>query len=354
MNYTKSGRLVEFFIKIVSENISVAEYYDICGCQDLPSQVSLKVTKLKNYGNCVTVYASGTCSGNETMDIPGGQNGYSQNLPQLGYYVRSLSACGTRRACVTLKSRITKFKLIPNPSRAAAQSIAQNVDLGTKTYFYNNGSATLTQEYEAKRTVRETTTMKMSKTISSMSSFEVDAGAEVEVGTGEDEDEDECEEQRRNGRRAEEEDKCEDKDITIKLQGKLSGSLSKAYSTESPPETEEYSYTHEEETTFSVKQRFQVPPCVQYEVSSTISMVENYPVIYEVYAMITGESSGAKMTAEEVAGQVDEMTFVEYFDEYTAIFKRTETMTANLGVETIISGGGSDLPGCDKRTVIEA
>lgn len=301
--------------------------------------MATKLSWLKNHGNCVTAYSTDTCGG-ESTDIQAGQNDVSLDLEKLGYYVRSLSGCGTRRACVNLKAKIFKFKILSdNSKRSSVNQIASgSAELSTKTTFYNNGSATVSQVYEAKKVIRESTTMGISGSFQKMetrsSEFGVSMEAEFSMGIPGAEDQDEA-------------------------NGKLSASVGAAIGMGFKNVVElgngnSTSYTHEEEKVYAVKQTFQIPPCTEYDVFSTVTMVENYPIIYEVYTMITADSSGERLTAEQVKLQVDEMTFVEIHDEYTVIFKTAENIVANMGVETVINGKGRKISNCEEPLGIEA
>lgn len=286
--------------------------------------MTTRLNKLNNFGNCISVYPNPTCSG-DPVEIPGGQNGLSQNLPELGFFIRGVSACGVRRACVRLSSEIFKFEFELDTGKAAENIKSKMLDLATKTTFYNNGSATVFQEYEARKKVRESTTVSLSTSItkmhsSSVSSTVTSSTSETGFNLG-----------------------------IYKQTTKVTDTLKETYASQkSGTETESGSYTHEVESEFAVKQVIEVPPCVEYEIFSKVEVVENLPIIYDVYTKVTGESSGRRMTAEEVSNQVDELTFVEIIDEYTAVYKSRHSLMANIGVDTKISGEGKIIPGCRK------
>lgn len=301
------------------------KYQDICGCQDLPSQVSTKAAKLNNYGNCIRAYPTDSCSG-EYKDIPAGRNGLTENLPELGFYPRSLSACGSRRNCVRLASEVFKFVLLPDSEKSSVLSEPKKVNLATKTMFYNNGSATVIQEYEAVQKTKESSSIELTRSFYQMTEVTVSGGVNGSAGV-----------------------EGYDTNSTFgKVSGKASGYLNMAYSASQESLNQETNtYSHEEEKEFAVRQSIEVPPCTRYEVSSVVEVVENYPMFYEVYAKVTGESGGEKLTAEDVSTLVDDLTFVEIYDEYTAVFKSTHSLVASVGVEAKISGEGSKIEGCD-------
>lgn len=204
-------------------------------------------------------------------------------------------------------------------------SSQRQVELATRTTFHNNGSATVTQEYEARKSVTESTTFERSTSILMMDSYTVETSATIEAG-------------------------IEAGPSFVKVSAKVSATVTSAYTqTDSIEKTERSSYTHEETKEFAVKQTIAIPPCAQYEISSMVTMAENYPVRYEMYTRVTGMASGQRMTAEQVSQQVDDLTFVEYQDEYTAVFKSNHRIIANVGVDTFISGEGSDINGCLMR-----
>lgn len=302
----------------------MVEYNDICGCQDLPSQVSTSARSLNNYGNCIAVYPEESCSGEKT-EISGGTNGLSQDLSQLGHFVRSVSACGNRASCVKLDASIFKFEIFMDKP---IEEKAGEVKMGQVTKFFNNGSATLTQEYEAVQTVRETTIVKLSKSITEMRGHRVETSRSVDVSVSAS-------------------IPIPETTLAVNIGVNVGFSATKGFgSGESEGESESSEYTNVEEKQFTTKQTFVVPPCVEYQVSSTVKVVENYPIIYDVYSKVTGEANGKRITAQEVEGRVDGMAFVGYFDEYTAIFKATETIIANVGFETLITAEGNDIEGC--------
>lgn len=248
----------------------------------------------------------------------------SQSLPDLGYYVRGVSGCGNRRGCIKLSASIFKMVILEDKSRAS-ESNEQEIDLAAKTTFYNNGSGTVFQEYEASRKIRESSTLEISKSITSMERHTVENGTTKSWGV----------------------------EVSIpkifNAAVNVANGIEKGYTTEkTETETETNTYTHEEENEFIVRQIIEIPPCAQYEVSSIVQMTENLPMLYEIYSKITGESSGKKMTADEVAVSVDDMTFVENLDEYTAVFKSTHSAVASVGVEATISGEGKPIPGCQQ------
>jgi len=303
---------VDFFD---AEGKLLTEYTDVCGCQDLPTKVSTNATRLVNYGNCVKIFQTDTCGG-ASKELPAGVSPDSEDLSSFGYFVRSISACGS---CGKLASQIYKFELFFEEDEDELAGRARQVELAAKTTFFNNGSATVTQEYHASRTVRQSYTVTKSKSISSMSSYGVSAGVSVGLGM-------------KSG------------DYSASIGASVGGSLTKAYS-ESSSSGE--SWTEEEEKTFAVTQTIQIPACVEYEVSSTVSIAENVPIRYELYTKVTGERGGRPMTCFEIQFNVPEMEFLEELDEYTCIYKTEQTMVASVGVDTFISGEGLNIPGCE-------
>lgn len=274
---------------------------------------------MNNYGNCVKVYSTLDCSGSKFKEIPPGKSTDSDSLDKLEFIVRSISSCGTISSCVKLTSKVYKFDLdFPEPDK----NTAKDVELAAKTSFYNNGSATVMQEYHKEKKITETFTVSRSNTIRQMESSTVEAGFETTVSSS-------------------------FSFFGSSASVSATASLKSSYTIETSSEsTREESYTHQEEKTFAITQQIQIPPCVEYVVNSMVSIIEKVPIPYWVYTKITGESGGIKMTAQEIRKHVEEMVFVEEYDNYTATFKSQHMLLASVGVDTWITGEGTNIENC--------
>jgi len=115
------------------------------------------------------VYKDEGCRGG-SYKLRGGKSIQSQNLSLVNFDkgVKSIKLCDERPYCLRLNATLFKFEL----SSQGLATLADNeyVSMTSKTVLFNNGSATVTQEYTAKKTISEEIALRRDSSLSEMNS----------------------------------------------------------------------------------------------------------------------------------------------------------------------------------------
>lgn len=298
----------------------MVDYSDVCGCINPPKFTHGIVDAIDNHGNCVKLYKERDCKG-ESIEIAGGTSPESLDLAVVDFdgSTKSLSMCGNTAPCIRLNATVFKFVLNTNTTKIATQMIPDEVDMAATTTFRNNGSATVSQEYSAKKILKEYYEVNRVKTMTEMHKVNVDLGVSYEGKFG----------------------------IPIVAQHTVTASLNFAYNFEkNTTEEESEKYTREEEREFVSSQRIEIAPCSTYRVNSFVKTYNKYPIDYELYTLISGEMGTHKMNTQQIRERVTSMEYVEDHDEHTIVAKAYGSMTANFGTESVVDGEGDIIEGC--------
>lgn len=291
----------------------------------MPNYVGTRqIQSINNHGNCIKLYENSSCVG-KTIELPSGSSTKTRNLGiYFGVPTRSISSCDDHFACVQLEAKVIKFELTSSVSRARLLENAIDFELAAKTSFRNNGSATVTQEYQAMKKIVESTEISRSKGFTEMT--RVETGEETEWGVS----------------------------AGLSFGPFSAGSTlrNRVYEAHTMERNSSYqeseTYFSQDEREFSVSQTIQISPCTLYEVSSVVKFVEKYPVNYVVTARVSGAYAGIRMTAEGIRERLTSMDYVEDYDEFTVVAKTYGTIIVDFGLETLIDGAGVPIQGCQQ------
>lgn len=276
--------------------------------------------KIDNHGNCIMLHKDLDCKG-ENFELKGGQSAESENLGKLSQIFNSVSPCGNyEERCVSLSSTVTKFEIFTNATRINAESSSSNVALAAKTTFRNNGNAIVSQMYSAKKQLTDTIETYRVETTSSFHDFQISAGIEFEMSGG----------------------------IPLIEKTKLTASLSASYEYQKNySNSDSTKHTTTINIEYEVNQRIKILPCTEYEVTSYVKLLENYPLQYEVYFEVSGVArDGTKLEADKLKERLGGLDYIETKDNYTVVAKGFGSMVCNMGLEAVISGEGKIIQGC--------
>lgn len=194
------------------------------------------------------------------------------------------------------------------------------MEMAATTTFTNNGSATVTQEVTAQKTITETIEVEKVNSLSTMESVDISAKVEYVSKLNLE---------------------------LIGLESRIEYSVSTAYMKNSSSQSKD-KYVDTETKDFSATQRIEIPPCTIYKVSSYIKMAENMPMDYTFTAYVSGYYGNDRLSAAKVKNrlELDGMTYVEDKDPFTVIANATQKITADFGLQAQISGEGVIIQGC--------
>lgn len=300
------------------------KYRDICSCVNLPtkSPYIANVTNIHNYGNCVILYDQVNCTGNK-VQLLGGVSPQSLDISStlIPFIIpsSSIGLCEHRPTCHTLNSTVFKFVINSDEKKVKEISTSSDQAMTAKTTFRNNGSAIQTQTYEAKTIIREIVEVTRVTKFSSTNTYSTVRSVTTEGHVG-----------------------------FMFFHTKITETLTEAYTVTNTSE-DLYGETHikDESREVVVRQELTIPPCSTYEVNSFITMVQHYPVDYDVYMYVGGMAKDRRLEASEVKERLTEgLSYVEDYDNYTVIAKGSGTILADLSMEAVIDGEGGPLEGC--------
>ncbi|ODM89296.1 hypothetical protein Ocin01_17386 [Orchesella cincta] len=299
------------------------QYEDICGCTNLPYYAQFNISSLDNHGNCIMIYKDEDCRGG-SWNLRGGKSIQSQNLSLINFdkSVRSINLCSDRQWCLKLNATLFKFELTSqDPTSPFAES--EYVAMTSKTVLFNNGSATVTQEYIATKTISEQVTVTRDSSLTEMSTVSTVDSVQTSTSVG----------------------------FPFFFKQTTVRTLTNAYTfTTNSTSSEGEEFTSEETREFSVSQKIEIPPCTRYEIDSFIKMTENFPVEYVLYTYVSGIHGEKRLTAQELRPKLISLEYVEDHDEYTVIAKSTNVLKANFGVEAVTDGSGEPIEGCVQQS----
>lgn len=219
-----------------------------------------------------------------------------------------------------MTATVVKFEIQDSKDQQLhSQSNTQNFQMATKGRFINTGHATVTQEYNAKKSIQETTMIQRVKSLSTAHTVQVSAKVAFE-------------------------NKLTVVGIFAFDQAKLSASLSAAYTfnyNESSTDTERHVSSETRE--FQATQKIEIPPCTSYEIDSFVKFTQNYPISYTVYTEISATIGGERMLAEELESRLTDMVKIGKVDDYTINASATSFVTVDFGVETYVNGNSVKL-----------
>lgn len=174
--------------------------------------------------------------------------------------------------------------------------------MSSQTTFRNNGSATVSQEYTASRTVKEISEIQRVKSMTTMNSVSVSKTVQTSVSVG-----------------------------WFFVKSKMTTSLTEAYSySVSQSSSESEKFTREEETLFTASQKLEIPSCNEYTVNSYVKVVQGMPVDYNLFSYVRGSRGRRVMNATEIKETLSGMEYVEDYDNFTIIAKSSGSMVVTL------------------------
>lgn len=137
----------------------------------------------------------------------------------------------------------------------------------------------------------------------------------------------------------------------VNVSGSLSASFQKAWQ-QSNSNTDENVTTTVVETkqTRKISQAMTVPPCTSYEVSSSITMLDDVDVEYSVFYRVSFRTEYLNASSPETIQYLNKVnwTFVEVEGEHTAIYVEKGISQATLGLETKINADANTVDPCNK------
>lgn len=292
----------------------------MCGRVELP-EFAQYPNSFDNHGMCVQIEVIEN-NIKQTVTEYGGRGPFSiASQPSSSITHRnkflSIEPCTVNeRACADIKAKVTKFSL----SMPKYQQFVQNpmLSLGATTTFINNGSATVTQEYTATKSITQSTEVSLVKSTSKMSSWSVSNTVEFDVGWK----------------------VAEIVDLSFKE------SFTASYSRESSASESSGTVDRYENTTvFSVDQKIEIQSCTHYTVQSFVKMATGLQLKYTLTFEITGTFQGDRLNATELRRRLAGLKFIEDKpDGYTVVAEDDGTMLVDFGVDVIISGEGEKMP----------
>lgn len=289
----------------------------------MPNYVGTRqIMSINNHGNCVKLFEEKDCTG-KTIELLGGSNAKTRNLAlYFGVPTRSISSCDDHFACLQLEAKIFKFELTSTMSRASILENSLDFELAAKTTLKNNGSAVVTQEYQASKKIVESVEIARSSSLTEMTRVYTEKETEWGVSAG----------------------------LSygpFSSSGTFKKRMFEAHTMErNSSHQESEKYFAQDEREFSVSQTIQILPCTLYEVSSVVRFAEKFPVEYVLHARVSGAYAGLRMTAANLKDRLTSMEYVGDHDDFTVIAKTTGRMNVDFGVETVIDGEGIPMAGC--------
>lgn len=294
----------------------------MCECINIPVMGAnfSPLLKINNHHNCVKLYANENCGGT-SYEFQGGVSRRSQDLATVSSRFNSISPCGNyRNKCVAITSIITKLQLTPNSARQAIETTASDISMAATTKFINNGGATVSQEYAASKQIKETHETHRVDTASKSFSISFGYGITAEAEFG----------------------------IPFVGKTKITTSVTNAYNWNKETSTETGSrFVSEETVNYSVGQKIEIPPCNMYEVSSYVSLTENYITDYVILQEITGTTrDGKQVGADTLINLLGQIEYVDTKDNFTIIGKGYGSLKSTFGLQAVIAGEGQPIEGC--------
>lgn len=219
-------------------------------------------------------------------------------------------------------AEVFKFELHINNANPFVA--VEQVEMAAKTTFRNHGSATVTKDFGAQKTIKELIEINRVSRLTSMTSCIVSKSLRVETP----------------------------QNFPMSAKMKLKQGLIEAYTYTTNSSTKQPTrFTKEPEFEFTASEHIQLAPCSEYSVSSYVQMIQGYSIDYVLYAKIRGRKGKRVMTTEELTVEFTGMDYVKDFDGSTIIVTSNGTILADLGLEVVVDGEGFSMPACPGRSV---
>ncbi|CAL8143420.1 unnamed protein product [Orchesella dallaii] len=323
---------------------------DICGCINEPSGI---LSHAKLYGNCFKFYQSLDCSGEHT--VMKGLTFYFHVRPDYTSY----EPCQIPLGCGKLT--MMAFNIEPAQDINSFGGTIKNVAIDVKQTFINDGPGTMEESYEVQRNLTETTTLKVSKSLRSLSKSSKSVTTTYQNGSI-----DKVAGGGTIGVTGPSASPVKGSvDLSVDASKTVKKNLEKVIADESKTEKESSSaegnaHTIKTEKSFRVEKTIIIQPCTSYEVSSYVKMAENAEINYYMQFEITGVSTTGKRMAYEdlqigIESQINSEERLEVLhghpraNNVTVVVQLRIQLVANVGMNSVVTGIGAPLEDCQRR-----
>lgn len=389
-NNEETNELLNFDITEFSMNLKddsnpkvLGTFKSVCTCQDISKHVNdLARWSINNYDTSMFAYFEQGCTSNtfEPLWIPPGRSSYSMALGAFHQMNKSsdsiykilsvgpdLGSKNFKENCVKLFATITKFEI----NEDKWNYTQQNVDMTAyQTFFTNNDKVPVSQTFTASKTVKDSLSVDIGTTLSSMQSIQLKNKFEVETKMIRNQSENE------SGNISVKADISGSvsglfKKLGVELGGSISGGgdygnstvtslsneegikegLMKAYRNQGITGNSNSSGTTVENTkSFTVSHEITVAPCSEKVVHAYLKTVKNMLIEYRALVKITGNFTTRNMTATEVRQFMgDELQYAGDYDENMVLAYSTGTITADFVVASFMNLYGQNIGACVRQ-----
>lgn len=348
-----------------------------CTCQNIPLDVrSLERWSINNHDTSIIAYFEPECTSRTfaPLHIPAGQSSYSIALGSFTKINKHTNdtrkilsigpdhgSCYFRKNCIKLYSTITKFEII---GENFTEQVTEMKDSGK--IYRNDGPKDLVCTFTASETVKDSFSVDVGISLDSMQQFGLENSFEVET------------KMKKSNLESNSDNKSVEAGISasvsgplktfgVKLNGSISGSISKEQSSASYMSHEAFvqeglrkayqnqniienskniAKTVESTKSFTVSEVITVPPCSEQILH--VKTVKNRHIEYRALVKINGYLETTEMTAIEVRKFMDDrMQYVGDYDTNTVLaYSTTGFLTVKRGVAPMFSTKVESIPEC--------
>jgi len=227
--------------------------------------------------------------------------------------------------CFRIKASIFKIKLNDNYPQNHEGQVDEQVDLVPQNLknFQNNNSIAITQDQSAVRQISERIQIDLPKYLQNIDNITVERFVELETQAT----------------------------IPLLASSFLKDSLINALSNSSLNSTEQF--VAEAQKEFTASHQIEIPPCMEYKLSSAVKYVKNYPVDFVVQFKLTGRDGGIQVGKSLLRSKFipEGMEYVDTFDSNTVIVQGMGKMWVDFvdSTNTFVSMTGIPLQECSKN-----
>ncbi|CAL8143421.1 unnamed protein product [Orchesella dallaii] len=344
-NCTSSGKEIKKVTIFKEENFQGEKYERLSSenCTNLPEDLQLRQGSILTSG-CVTFYVDKDCTGG----------------PVIGFVVQSREK-SLEEALRLCQLSMMAFNLEPALDVNSFGGTIKNVAIDVKQTFINDGPGTMEERYEVERTVKETATFRVSKSLRNLVKSSNSVNTTYENGTS-------------GGFAAGFDGSVNTPKVGpasgtvmggIHASEKLTTKLEQVITDETKSEKEGSATNGTDrgistERSFKVEKTIIVQPCTSYEVSSFVKMSKNVEIDYYMHFEITGvTTTGQQMTYENLQIGIESQTNSEEglevlhghprANNVTVVVQLRIQLIANLGMNSVVTGKGVPLKECQRR-----
>ncbi|CAL8143418.1 unnamed protein product [Orchesella dallaii] len=340
-------KLHDLYYNIYGSHKSVG---GICECNNEHSGI---YNHAQLNGKCFKFYQSLHCSGEHKV-----MKGLYFDFDVSPQYT-SYEPCHIPLGCGKLT--MMAFNLEPALDINSFGGTVKNVAIDVKQTFINDGPGLMEERYGVQRTLTETTTLKVSKSLrslvkSSKSVTNIYQNGSIHKLAG----------SAKFGVASSPAAPVKGSaDLTAEASRTATDDLEKVIADESKKEeegnsTERTAHTIKTEKSFRVEKTVIIQPCTSYEVSSFVKMAENKEINYYMHFEITGVSTTGKRMAyaDLQIGIESQINSEERFEvlhghpranNVTVVVQLRIQLVANLGMNSVVTGIGAPLEECQRR-----